>query len=204
MVLPWITTLVLAAAANVNDIPLLPRRLRGLFATSLRDRLWKSRLGEWVAKRLHAPDSSRPVGGGVFRATEIVVGSAAADLFRALPEAMRRELSSLPETLAALEARAAEARAAAEALGDLAASGEVLDTSIVARRDAAKAQLAQTVAALEGIRLDLLRLHAGASDLAPLTTLLDAAREMGEEIDHLVGAQKVARGLLLRREQTPV
>jgi eukaryotic-like serine/threonine-protein kinase len=46
------------------------------------------------------------------------------------------------------------------------------------------------VAALEGIRLDLLRLHAGAGDLAPLTTLLDAARRIGEDVDRLAAARE--------------
>jgi serine/threonine-protein kinase len=48
----------------------------------------------------------------------------------------------------------------------------------------------ESVAALEGIRLDLLRLHAGASDLAPLTTLIDAARQIGEDVDRLAEAQR--------------
>ncbi|MBL8987453.1 MAG: hypothetical protein JNJ80_14370, partial [Gemmatimonadetes bacterium] len=58
------------------------------------------------------------------------------------------------------------------------------------RREAASTQLAETVAALEGIRLDLLRLHAGASDLAPITTLLDRARLLGEDVSRLADAQR--------------
>ena len=54
----------------------------------------------------------------------------------------------------------------------------------------AAAQLSESVAALEGIRLDLLRLHAGASDLAPLTTLMDAARVLGEDVSRLADAQR--------------
>ena len=61
-----------------------------------------------------------------------------------------------------------------------------------ARRTAAAGQLAERVAALEGIRLDLLRLHAGASDLAPLTTLIDAARVVGEDVRRLADAQREA------------
>ena len=52
------------------------------------------------------------------------------------------------------------------------------------------AHLAESVAALEGIRLDLLRLHAGASDLAPLTTLLEAARLLGEDVNRLADAER--------------
>jgi serine/threonine-protein kinase len=61
---------------------------------------------------------------------------------------------------------------------------------LAARRQAASARLAESVAALEGIRLDLLRLHAGASDLAPLTTLIDAARHIGEDLNRLAEAQQ--------------
>ena len=52
----------------------------------------------------------------------------------------------------------------------------------------------ESVAALEGIRLDLLRLHAGGSDLAPLTTLIDAARQIGEDVDRLAEAQREVEG----------
>jgi serine/threonine-protein kinase len=61
---------------------------------------------------------------------------------------------------------------------------------LAARRDAAAARLARTVAALEGIRLDLLRLHAGAGDTAPLTTLIDAARLVGEDLARLADAER--------------
>ncbi|HEV8356111.1 MAG TPA: hypothetical protein VGQ17_05010, partial [Gemmatimonadales bacterium] len=56
----------------------------------------------------------------------------------------------------------------------------------------ATARLAESVAALESIRLDLLRLHANASDLAPLTTLMDAARVIGEDLSRLAEAQREA------------
>ena len=58
------------------------------------------------------------------------------------------------------------------------------------RRTAASKNLAASVAALEGLRLDLLRLHAGANDLAPLTTLIDAARLLGEDVSRLADAQR--------------
>jgi hypothetical protein len=77
-----------------------------------------------------------------------------------------------------------------------------------ARREAASADLADSVAALETVRLDLLRLHANASDLAPLTTLMDAARRLGEDANRLAEAQReidgvTPRGLRARRIATP-
>ena len=211
LVLPWITTIVLAAAVNVNDVPLLPSRIGRLLGGSLRDRLWKSRVGEWIARQMGAPTTSRPVGAGVFRATEMLLGDAAGDLFAALPEQYRQRLGDLPATVAALESRAAEARAMAETLDELVLRDGGDDASLRERRDAARAQLTSTVAALEGIRLDLLRLHAGASDLAPLTTLLDAARQMAVEINQLADAEREVRAwlgeapsALEHREPTPV
>jgi serine/threonine-protein kinase len=67
-----------------------------------------------------------------------------------------------------------------------------------ARRQAASKQLADSVAALEGIRLDLLRLHAGANDLAPLTTLIDEARLLGDQLNRLADAQREADGAATR------
>ena len=78
---------------------------------------------------------------------------------------------------------------------------------LAVRRNAAASQLADCVAALERIRLDLLRLHAGAVDLAPLTTLLDAARELGDDANRLAEAQREVNDALGSRplggERTP-
>ena len=204
VMLPWISTLLLAATANVSGTPMLPARLRELVRTSLRDRLWKSRLGEWLAKRMNAPIVSHPIGDGVFRPTEVLLGSAAAELFQSLPESYRRQLGDLPATIAALEARAALARSEADLLSTLGARRGASDATLEARRDAARTQLGSAVAALEGIRLDLIRLHAGSDDLAPLTTLLDAAKQIAADIDHLVEAEGEVRGYLAESEPTPV
>ena len=77
---------------------------------------------------------------------------------------------------------------------------------LAARKKGAADYLAASVAALEGIRLDLLRLHAGASDLAPLTTLVDAARLIGEDLSRLAEAQREVEDATRRRlgaERTP-
>ena len=181
-------TMLFGAISNALDVQFIPTRLRQWWQTGLRDRLWNSRLGTWLAQRLGAPEQSRAVGAGAFRATESALGVAAAELYAALPKAYREQLEELPALVASLEAQAAEARAELEVLAGLAQSGS--DAEVLAtRRNAAKAHLAESVAALEGIRLDLLRLHAGASDLAPLTTLMDAARRIGEDLNRLAEAQ---------------
>jgi serine/threonine-protein kinase len=194
VLVPMGTTMLLGAASNALEVQFIPPKIRQWWQTGIRDRLWKSRIGEWMARRLGAPERSRIVGPGAFRATEAALGVAASELFAALPKAHREQLAELPATVEALEARAAEARAEIDVVTSLAAAGPSDASVLDARRQAASRQLADSVAALEGIRLDLLRLHAGANDLAPLTTLVDQARLLGDELNRLAEAQREADG----------
>ena len=187
---PVVTTMLLGAASNALGVKFIPPTLREWWQTGIRDRLWKSRVGEWLARRLGAPERSRAVGGGVFRPTEAALGVAASELYAALPKGWRDELADLPATVAALEAHAAGARAEIEVEAALVPAGSVDAAALAARRERAAKQLAESVAALEGIRLDLLRLHAGASDLAPLTTLIEAARQLGADAQRLAEAKR--------------
>jgi len=189
---PAFTTLLLGAVSNALDVQFIPTKLREWWQTGIRDRLWNSRAGEWLARKLGAPERSGVASASAFRATEVALGVAASELFAALPKAYREQLSELPAIVTALEARAAAARAEIDVVAALAPSGTADADVLRARREAAAADLGQTVAALEGIRLDLLRLHAGASDLAPLTTLIDAARVLGEDVSRLAAAQQEA------------
>jgi serine/threonine-protein kinase len=203
--------MLLGAVSNALDVQFIPTGIRDWWQTGIRDRLWNSRAGEWLARRLGAPDRSRAVGGGVFRATEAALGLAAAELFAALPKAYREQLMELPATVAALEARAADTRAEMEMLAALASSRSPdpsADSAQAAavlerRRSAAAAHLAETVGALAAIRLDLLRLHAGAGDLAPLTTLIDAARLLGEDMSRLASARREVDATAMPRSLGP-
>jgi eukaryotic-like serine/threonine-protein kinase len=187
---PMMGTLTLGAVSNALDVQFVPDGIKKRWQTGLRERLWTSRVGEWIARRLEAPERSTLTDANAFRATEAALGVAAGELFAALPEAYREQLAELPAIVEALEARAAEARAEAELLVALVPAGSSDAEVLAARKAAAATQLGESVAALEGIRLDLLRLHAGAADLAPLTTLIDAARHIGEEIGRLAEAQQ--------------
>lgn len=197
---PVLSTMLLGAISNALDVQFIPSKIRDNWQTGVRDRLWNSRIGKWFAQRLGAPEQSRAVGGGVFRATEAALGLAASELFAALPSAFREELSDLPATVEALEARAAEARAELEVIAALAPTGSADAETLARRRNAASSHLSASVAALEGIRLDLLRLHSGANDLAPLTTLIDAARVAGEDLRRLAEAQSEVESALSRRD----
>lgn len=184
---PLLTTMLLGAISNALDVGFIPSKIRGWWRTGVRERLWTSRAGEWLARRLGAPTRSRAIDGGIFRATEAVLGVAASELFGALPAAYRTQLAELPAVVNALEAGAAGARAELAVL-DALATDALGARVLTARREAATALLTQSVAALEALRLDLLRLHAGSSDLAPLTTLINAAGRIGDHIHHLADA----------------
>ncbi|HEU4994375.1 MAG TPA: serine/threonine-protein kinase, partial [Gemmatimonadaceae bacterium] len=187
---PVLSTMLFGAISNALDVQFIPDGIRRWWQTGIRDRVWNSRVGEWLARRLRAPERSRLAGASAFRATEAALGVAASELFAALPKEYREQLAELPGTVEALEARAAEARAEVEALAAMAPSGSVDAEVLAARKEKAASHLAESVAALEGIRLDLLRLHAGAGDLAPLTTLMDAVRLIGEDMSRLAEAQR--------------
>jgi eukaryotic-like serine/threonine-protein kinase len=204
---PLFSTMLLGAISNALDVQFIPVAIREGWQRGVRDRLWKSRAGEWLARRLGAPDRSRAIDGGVFRATEAAIGLAAAELFAALPKSYREQLAELPATVVALEARAADARRELDLVASLASTGSDA-TLLERRRAAATLHLTESVTALEGIRLDLLRLHAGAGDLAPLTTLIDAARQLGDDVSRLASARRevdasMPRALGASRIETP-
>jgi len=190
VIVPMLGTLALGAVSNALGVQFIPNGLRRWWQTGIRERLWNSRLGEWLARKLGAPERTMLAGAAAFRATEAALGVAAAELFAALPKEYREQLGDLPAIVVALEARAAGARADVEMLAALAPAESGGAAVLEARKKAAAARLADSVAALEGIRLDLLRLHAGAADLAPITTLMDAARNIGEDLSRLAEAQQ--------------
>jgi hypothetical protein len=196
---PVFSTMLLGAVSNALDVQFIPTKIRNWWHTGIRDRLWKSSIGEWLARRLGAPEQSRAVGGGVFRPTEAALGLAASELFAALPETYRVELFELPSIVAALEARAAEARAEVDVVAALARPGSDDTAVLERRRETASANLAASIGALERIRLDLLKLHAGAGDLKPLTTLIEEANLVRQEVARLTEAEQEVEDAIERR-----
>ena len=196
---PILTTMALGAVSNALGLQFIPTKIRNWWQAGIRDRLWKSKFGEWVARRLGAPEQSRAVGGGVFRPTEVALGIAASELFAALPEPYRVELFELPAIIASLEARAAEARAEVDVVAALARPDSPDAEVLERRRNDASANLASSVGALERIRLDLLKLHGGAGDLKPLTTLIEEAHLVADEVRRLAEAEQEVEDAIERR-----
>jgi serine/threonine-protein kinase len=192
-------------------VRLISPRIKSKLIGFARSAIWNSRVGEWAA-RLLTPKKRTGAAQLDYRPTEMALGLAVGDLYAALPKAYREHLSDLPNIVERLEAHAAAARARVDELSALLSLGGPTSApanNLVVTRDAAKTELAESVAALEAVRLDLLRLHGGAADLRPLTTVLEAARELGEELDRLNRASRevsdIVRRLPLELEaHTPV
>ena len=150
------------------------------------------------------------------RPTELAIGMAVDSLFESLPKGTQKRLGDLPQVVRGLETDATRMRQRVEELNDLVAKIEragpasrslgdglddrrtALDADLKATRDAAQQRLAQAVAALEGIRLNLLRLCAGAGSVDSLTADLTAAREVGEEVERLLSGHDEVAALLGR------
>ena len=148
------------------------RRMGGLW-----HRLWAGRFGRWffkVAGRGIKPPA-KPALPSSDR-TELVLGRATVDLFRALPEDHRSQLGDVPNVIHGLESRAERFRAEGE-------TGK---------------RLQDTVAALENVRLALLRLRAGEGSVQDLTLQLARARDIGEHVDRALEARAEVESALKR------
>ena len=175
---------------------------------------WKGKWGARLARSasVFLKKAERPTL-GMPLLTEVALGRATDHLFEALPKASRRELAALPETVRRLEGDAGKLResivklddqlAAFDRGGDVLRDGErtrVADELRVTRALAAE-RLAATVAALEAIRLDLLRLQMGSAGIESVTASIDAARRIGDQIGDALAAQAEVERLL--RQVTP-
>jgi hypothetical protein len=102
--------------------------------------------------------------------TEVALGANARELFDAMPAELRGRFAEVPAVLERLELQAGQLRATA--------------------RGEASGRLGSTLAALEQLRLDLLRLRVGSGAGGDLTGDLDAARRVTERIEALLQAQR--------------
>src|SRR2546426_1946968 len=203
------TLLTVGFGAGVGALSMLQRR-RDVDA-EFWGRLWTGRLGRWLfgvarmfggAKTLPASLTHRP--------TELALSMAAEQLYETLPKETRRQLRDLPEVVHRLEEDAQKMRARfeelQEALSDVGDRGNP-DPAIAARharivadlnaeRDLVQQRLKDAVAALETIRLNLLRLHAGTGTVQSLTTDLGLAREIVQDISAQVeGYREIEKAL---------
>ncbi len=187
--------------------------------------LWRgSRAERWINAHVTTPlltKVTRWIGRGVVHRadtralpatapTEVRLGNAADEILARLSPALQRELRAIPDAASALvrEAEALRQRDAALAvegrsLRSSAASDAITRlASVDAQRSQVQARLATTVAALETIRLDLLRLENGDGTTGDLTEHLEVAKDLQRRVD----AVAEVRAMLRARapELTPV
>jgi len=129
------------------------------------------------------------------RATELALSLAASQLFESLPKATRAALKDLPDVVEKLESDAGRMRERLnmlnDALGpDTATEADGAAAELREVRDQVRARLKDAVAALEKIRLNLLKLHAGSGTVQSVTTDLGLAREVAADVDRLLEARQ--------------
>ncbi len=178
-------------------------------------KFWNRRFSKWLFKALSkGVRVKKQIPTLTNRPTELAVGMAVESLFESLPKETRASMEDLPTVVAGLEADARRMRDRIDDFnGMLQHAGHELRTSgehdvselekrssaavrIEELRDEAKRRLAESVAALENLRVDLLRLHAGTAQLESVTTKLGKAREIAEEVDRLLEGQLEVEKLL--------
>jgi predicted Ser/Thr protein kinase len=193
--LSWVVLTAFAGSAFGMLYP--GRRLSGNdWLASLRWRFWHGPIGRTLVKLAGSRGTARTHATSTHRPTEIAIGLAAQDLYDALPRELQRRFRTLPRLLRHLEDEAQNVRTKLTALAatehELASSHASAEDKarLVEELRAARAEdqerLTTTVAALEAIRLDLLRLSAGVGDADSLTTAIAAAERLGSGVDRLV------------------
>ena len=205
-----VTTLggVLFSVGGLTAIIVIARaQRRSDYGGSLWHKFWKGRVGGWLLRKAAQFGVTQAAQGVTSRPTELALGMAAEQLYEQLPKASRRELKDLPDVVRRLETDAQRMRTRLEELqealggaGRTAADPAIHErhnrivADLSAERDQVQQRLRDTVAALETIRLNLLRLHAGTGSVQSLTTDLGLARDLGREIDLQVEAYREIEG----------
>ena len=174
-------------------------------------RLWTGRLGRWMfsVAGLFTGNKKAPAS-LTHRPTELALGMAAEQLYDSLPKVTRQQLRDLPDVVHRLEQDAQRMRSRLEELQEalvdvghtgnpdagIAARHDRIVADLSAERDLVQQRLKDAVAALETIRLNLLRLHAGTGSVRSLTTDLGLARDIAREIDaHIEGYREIESAL---------
>jgi len=175
-----------------------------------RDRLkfWKGRIGRWLfrAAGIGLKRTALPSTALTARPTELAVGAAVVSLYESLSPEARRALPDLRRTVEGLEQDAQRMRGLVDECDAVldgpggqasAASGATARRARVeALRGQAAERMQRAVAALETLRVDLLRLTAGTVALDAVTTRLGTAREVAADLERLLDARDEVDRLL--------
>ena len=206
-----VTAAVIALLSGTSYLAVLQARRD--VDTEFWSRIWNGRIGTLafaVARKLRG---SQPMSTAMtHRATELSLGMAAEQLFESLPRESRQAIGDLPALLHRLQNDAQALRARHDELSEALSSSGFAEEgddyeSLREERDLVHDKLGDAVGALETIRLNLLRLHAGSATVEGLTTHIGLAAEVSEEVERLIAARdEVETRLRFPRaaEPTPV
>ncbi len=199
------TTFVVFWGAGLGSLVLMQRR-RDVDA-EFWARVWMGRLGRWMFRvaKSFVPARTLPAA-MTHRPTELSIGMAAEQLFEGLPKETRQQLRDLPAVVHRLEEDAQKMRRRLElvqdALGEpeprsrepgdraLAQRRDRMVEELRTERDLVQKRLADAVAALETIRLNMLRLHAGTGSVQRVTTDLGLARAVAQQVDLVLASRR--------------
>lgn len=118
--------------------------------------------------------------------TEVLVAAAVSDLFARLPRQLQARFADVPGVIHRLETEAERLRAQQDASGPMNAEA----------RARARERLATAVAALESLRLDMLRLESGIATPDDLTATFERARAISAAVDAEIRATADVEKLL--------
>lgn len=173
---------------------------------ALKERVWNSRLAGWFARVAIAGQREvERASSTLHRNTELVLGLAVDDVWKALPALLREGLEELPPLAHALQQSATELRELADRLRESertlpTGSPEQLET--VEALERIELRHKEAVTALERIRLEMLRLLATRARTGELAAELRQARELETALVRESHAHRDIRRLLGRARRT--
>ncbi len=172
------------------------------------ERFWNSSLAAGVTKLAALGQRTRLAASSTLhRNTELVLGLAVDDLWKAIPASLRDGLGDVPTLAHTLQSAAGELRTLSEQLSaarDALPSGDPESARTDATVAAVDARHREVVTGLERLRLQLLRLLASRQHTSELTRDLDAARRLESDIIQELAAHAEVRRILRRPRLSPV
>ncbi|MBA2291393.1 MAG: serine/threonine protein kinase [Gemmatimonadales bacterium] len=202
VLISWMSYVYFATLSGIGIGFLVPghRPSPNGLISRLKERLWGSRFADLVM-RLSAIGQRGALAATstLHRPTEMVLGLAVDDLWKALSPDMRNDLGDVPALVHTLRSSASEMRDLIERLreSEAALAGDGVDAStLISARERLEERHREAVAGLERTRLSLLKLVATRQSTAALTDEIAAARVLEAALLNDVAAHGEVRKLL--------
>jgi hypothetical protein len=157
-------------------------------------RFWDGRVGRWATRLAAVGLGHLPVWTGTdARRGETVIAAATSRLYLNLPLGVREAVGDVSELASHLELQTMGTRALlAELNGSDATDSDMTSAELDVAREEARERLADSVTALERVRLSLLQLHAGLATVETVAEELAKAREIRDAVDQMLAQRRAA------------